>query len=490
MLTPIKLSFGKHVPDAPAFQNPGSPYLKNVIPSRGFWRPFADLSAYSDALTARAQGGISGRDTSGNVYTFTGDATKLYKLSTDTWSDVSRLAGGAYATPSGGAWEFIPWSDDILIAVNGVDAPQKIDPQTGTNFTALGGSPPAASHGAIVRSFVFLGNWTANENRVAWSAIDNAEEWNTDGTNQSDQEFLASGGPIMRIFGGEVGLVFSQSSIHRFTYVGSPVVFQKDEIAPGIGLLASGAASQWGNLIFFLGPNSFYRMDAFGVPQPIGESRWSKTFFSELDQNFTDRISSAIDPINTIWMVVYATAGAVNGVPNRAFLYNWITDDCSFVDVTCEYVLSSYTTGITLDNLQTETGYDLDSLPFSLDSSVWQGGRLILGAFTSAHKLGFFSGSALEAEIDTAERDNDGRRLFIAGARPICDASDAEIAIAARERQSDSASLGAYSSVGADGLCPQHLEGRFMRARLRIPAGSSWSKAQGVEAYVAPAGEI
>lgn len=490
MPAPLKIPFGKHLPDKPAFLNPGTPYLKNVIPSNGFLRPFASLSAYSDALTARAQGGISGRDTTGNVYTFAGDVTKLYKLSGDTWGDVSRLAGGAYATPDGAQWEFLPWSDDILIAINGVDVPQKIDPQTGTNFAALGGSPPAASHGAIVRSFVFLANWASNENRVQWSAIDNAEEYNTDGTNQSDQEFLVSGGPVMRVFGGEVGIVMSQSSIHRFAYVGSPVIFQKDEIAPGIGLLASGAAAQWGNLIFFLGPNSFYRMDQFGVPVPIGESKWNKTFFADVDEAYLGRISSAIDPINTVWMMIYASVNSPNGTPDKAFLYNWTTDDCSFVEVDTEFVLTAYTAGTGLDDLTTDTGLALDDLPFSLDSRVWQGGQQILGAFDPSHQIGFFSGTNLEAEIETAERDSDGRRIFVSGARPLCDASDAEIAIRTREFQHSTPGAGTYSAIGPDGLCPQHTEGRFLRAKLRIPAGSSWTKAQGIEAYVSPTGEI
>jgi hypothetical protein len=514
MQTPVKLPFGKHLPDQPAFRNPGTPYLKNVLPASGFLRPMAGLTAYSNALSGRAQGAISGRDTSGNVYTFAGDSANLYKLAGQSWTNVSKPGapqvvtvsgvnvtvsgvnvtvtpiGGAYVTSSSAQWEFIPWSDDILIAINGVDAPQKIDPQTGLNFADLGGSPPPAAHGAIVRSFVFLGNWAGNENLIAWSAIDNAEEWNTDGTHQSDQEFLPSGGPVMRIFGGETGIIFCQTSIYRFAYVGSPVIFQKDEIAPGVGLLASGAAAQWGDLIFFLGQNSFYRMDARGTPATIGESRWNKTFFAELDENFIDRITSAIDPINTIWIMLYPNASATNGVPNRAFIYNWATDDCAFADVDAQIVTPAYTSGFSLDDLQTITGFGLDRLPFSLDSRVWQGGQLILAAFDPLNRLAFFSGETLEAEIETSERDQDGRRIFVSGVRPLVDAANAQVAVITREFQSATPASGPYTSIGPDGLCPQHIEGRFLRARLKITAGSQWTKAQGVEAYVSPAGEL
>lgn len=486
----IRIKFGKHLPDQPRFGNPGTSMALNVVPSAGFLRPFAGLAAFSSALSGRAIGAVSGRDSTGNVYTFAGDATKLYKLTGQTFTDVSRISGGPYATSPTGQWEFIPWSDNILIAVNGVDAPQAINPLTGSNFTALSGLPPAAAHGAIVRSFVLLGNWSGNENGAAWSAIDNAEEWNTNGVNQSDQEFFASGGPVMRIFGGEVGLVFCQSSIYRMTYVGSPVIFQKDEIAPGIGLLASGGAAQWGNMIMFLGQNSFYRIDGAGGPVAIGESRFNKTFFSDVDDAFLNLISSAIDPINTIWMMIYKSVNSASAVPDRAFLYNWTTDDCSFVDIRCEYVIPAYTTGITLDDLQTQTGFNLDTLPFSLDSRIWQGGQLILGAFDDSHRLSFLSGPKLEAVIETGEQDNDGARLFVSGVRPLCDAENAEISMIMREFQGSQPLAGPFTQIGPDGFCPQHAEGRYMSARLRIPAGSSWSKVQGVDVAASQGGDL
>lgn len=489
MPKPQTVLFGKHLPDQPAYGNPGTPFLKNVIPAKGFLRPFADHNPNSDALDARAQGAISGQDNTGNVLTFAGDATKLYKLNGALFSDVSRVAGGVYATGPEAQWEFIQWSDDILIAINGTDDPQKIDPQSGANFEALGGSPPAAAHGAVVRSFVMLGNWAGNENAVQWSAIDNAEEYNTNGVNQSDRAVLPSGGAVQRVLGGEVGIVFARTSIHRFAYVGSPVYFQRDEIGPGIGLIAPGAAAQFGSIIFFVARNGMYHMNALGQTQQIGESRWHKTFFSELDENHLSRVTSAIDPINTIWMVAYPNASANDGLPNRMFLYNWAADDCAFIDIDTEILLQAFTPGTSLDDLTATTGFDLDSLPFSLDSRVWQGGALAAAAFNSEHKLSFFSGPNLQAEIETGERGGT-RRLYVSGFRPITDASGAEIAVKSRDVLDMSAVTGAYTTQGPDGLCPAHKEARYVRAAMRIPPGTPWTRAQGVEMMIDDAGEV
>lgn len=486
---PIKLPFGKHVPDAPPHDNPGTPYVLNVVPAAGFYRPFGSLEPISNALDARVQGVISGRDTSGNVYIFAGDAAKLYKMTAREFVDVSRSSGGGYSTSAGSQWEFVAWSDAHLIALNGVDAPQTINPQSGTEFAPLAGSPPAARRGAVVRSFVFLGNWADNETSIAWSAIDNVETWNTTGENQSDRDVIPSGGAVQKIIGGEVATVFCQTAIHRYTYVGSPVIFERDEIGPNVGLLAPGAVAQFGSTIFFVGNNSFYALGGDGVIKTIGEGRWTKTFFSELDESFSDRITSAIDPINTIWVVAYTKRGSMNGRPNRLFLYNWATDDCSFVDIDTDFVFGGFAPGLTLDSLTAETGFSLDDLPFSLDSRVWQGGALVLGGFTRDNKLGFFSGAPLEARMRTQERDGEGRRVFVTGVRPLVNADEAQVMLGCRETQGAARKTVGPNTIGWDGLAPFTNSTRFVDAEIVIPAGVRWGRARGAEVYWQPDGE-
>jgi len=68
-------------PDQPDYNNDGSAVMLNVIPvTNKSYGPFPSLAVYSGALTARCQGAISELDTSGNVFNFAGDATKLYRL--------------------------------------------------------------------------------------------------------------------------------------------------------------------------------------------------------------------------------------------------------------------------------------------------------------------------------------------------------------------------------------------------------------------------
>src|SRR5262249_24344625 len=144
---------GEWLPDLPAINNPGALEALNVIPASASYRPIASpLVSGNAASTSTIQGAISARGTDLSVRLFSGDGAKLYKFDGVNWSDVSRLSGGAYTVPATAMWRFTQFGD-LLIAVNGVDAPQKFVMSSGANFTALGGTPPLARYVATVRDF-------------------------------------------------------------------------------------------------------------------------------------------------------------------------------------------------------------------------------------------------------------------------------------------------------------------------------------------------
>ena len=200
----MKLPFGPWLPDLPDLGNQGVSDAKNVIPAAKGYTPFRAINSYTDALTARCQGAWATKDNAGTVHIYAGDVTKLYLLGTDyLWDDASRAVGGAYATPTDGQWRFCKYGAQGL-AVNGADAPQAITLAAGTNFAALAGSPPTGKHIAVVREFVVIGNITGAQNRVQWSASNNAASWTT-GTNEANQQDIPDGGPVLQVIGGEVG---------------------------------------------------------------------------------------------------------------------------------------------------------------------------------------------------------------------------------------------------------------------------------------------
>jgi hypothetical protein len=104
-----------------------------------------------------------------------------------------------------------------------------------------------------------------------------------------------------------------------------------------------------------------------------------------------------------------------------------------------------------------------------------------LAAVNGAHRLGFHNGGALEAVLETPEQGADARRIFVRGFRPITDAATVFGAVRHRASAQAASATSAESALDAQGFCPQRIDTRYARAKLRIPAGTAWTFAMGVE---------
>lgn len=469
----MKLEFGPWLPDLPALGNPGATDAKNVVPFAKGYLPWRAINAYSSALTARCQGAWAIKDNTGTVHAYAGDATKLYLLSGSTWSDASRLAGGAYATPADAQWRFVKYGT-LGIAVNGADAPQSITLASGSNFAALSGSPPTAKHIAVVREFVVMGNITSAANRVQWSASNSATGW-TVGTNESNYQDIPDGGIVQAIVGGEVGYVFQERQIVRMVRVPAPITFQFDVVEQARGALAPYSVVPVGNGVFYLAPDGFYFFD--GVQsQPIGENGVDATFFNEVNSSYYDRVTVAVDPVRKFVFVAYPTGGG--GQPNKILVWHWPERRWSYIVQDCEILYNHFGLGTGLDSISGT----LESQTISFDSTAYQGGNQSIGAFNSAHKLSFFDGSTLEAVMTTAEGQlNQKGRAQVQAVTPLIDTSSATVAMGVRETQSGTVAYGSESSQRSTGICPVRSTGRFHRARVTVPAATTWNYAQGVD---------
>ena len=80
-----------------------------------------------------------------------------------------------------------------------------------------------------------------------------------------------------------------------------------------------------------------------------------------------------------------------------------------------------------------------------------------------------------------------GLRSNITGVRPIVDAV-ANVTVKTREKLADAVTTSATSSMNDSGINPVRQSGRYVRANVKIPAGSVWSHAQGIDLTVAPGG--
>jgi hypothetical protein len=180
----------------------------------------------------------------------------------------------------------------------------------------------------------------------------------------------------------------------------------------------------------------------------------------------------------------YPASGS-SGTPNRLLIYNWFTERWTRVLVETEIIFAGATqTSYTLEQLDAFGDGTLEGLPFSLDSSFWTGTlALLLFGFDTSHKSGAFSGTSLEATVETGEFNPDGKgsRSVIRACRPLIDGGSPTISFGTRETQQGSVAYGASTGLTPAGLAPVFSSGRYFRAKAVIPAGGTWSNAMGID---------
>jgi hypothetical protein len=386
------------------------------------------------------------------------------------------------ALPTGDQWQFAQFNNFVFAVQTGI-APQVYTLSSSTAFSDLGGSPPQARYVAVVGRFLVLsGLTTSAPYRIHWSGLNATTTW-TSGTTQSDYQDFPDGGIVRSVAGGEYGLIFQDGAVRRMTYApGSPVIFQIDRITEERGIYAPLSIVRAGSRVFYCGSDGFQMITPGGYPVAIGKERVDRTFFADVDSGHLQLIIGAPDPNATRVYWAYKSVSGNDDLFDKILCYDWTLDKWSLIEMSGEYLATLARPGVTLDALDSISS-SIDALTFSLDD-VSTGAAASLSAFNSDHKLGFFSGSNLEATLVTAEKGGDGRRLRVRGFRPVTDAGTVYGSLSTRETASATATDSTEVAMNSSGNVPANVSTRYTRMKLRIPAGTTWTYATGAEPSV------
>lgn len=482
-----RLAIGEYRPDLSDNLSPYTRTLLNVLPRSDGYGPFPDIARFTSALPAACRGYFYARNSDGSITVFAGTATKLYKLSnTDfTWSDVSK-GGSAYsALPNADQWQFVQFNSLVFATQIGTVL-QVFNLSSPSAFADAAGSPPQARYISVVGRFLVLTGIQNQASRVQWSGLNNVNastSWDNV-TLQSNYQDLPDGGLVRGVGGGESGLITQDAALRRMTYVpGNPVVFQFDRISEEKGIFAPISLTRSGDRLFWLGVDGLKMLAPGGNPQPIGKDRVDTTLFADMDQSALQLCIGASDPSATRWYLAYKSKAGQTGRFDKMLCYDWAIDRFTPIAVNGEYLASLAKPGLTLESLDAiAPGGSLDALTFSLDD-ISSAAAAQLSIINTSHILGFFSGSNLEAIIETAEQviDTEGHRVFIRGFRPITDAPSLYGSISQRSNLQAAATYTGENALNVHGICPVRRSTRYVRARLRIPAGLSWTNIQAIE---------
>jgi hypothetical protein len=479
----MQIKFGEWLPDQPQHLNPGANVATNVYYALNSYKRFPSLVDYSSNNVAKnAKGAASFRDNTNTVFNFVATKTDIFQLASGTFTSRKSSLTGA----DNDFFTFTQFGN-YIIASNGVDAPQYYLMGTSTNFANLSaiqtsGTVPTFRVSGVIRDFLVTGNQTNNKNRIQWSGINDITTWQS-GTKQSDlQDLPGSGGQIVAITSGEYGYVFRQNQIVRMDYVGGATVFRLSVISPNRGAVYGQTVCQDNRRVFFYADDGFFEVNGDKIV-PIGAEKVNRFFDLDLNKAYADRIVAAVDPFNQLAMWLYPSAQNTTnttGICDRIIIYNYATQKWSLAEANASQIFAQFVGAYTVE-LMDIISANLDQINIALDTDFWSGGQRFLGAIDNNFKAAIFSGTANISEIETNELEIfPGHRASITGVRPIVDAQ-AEVTIKTRDRLADTVGQSSVSTMTDSGINPVRQSGRYFKANVKIPSGTLFNHAQGID---------
>jgi len=469
-----KVTFTEWLPDQPGVVG-ALTNAKNVFPKAVGYGAFPEEEDYSLAASETLNSVTAGIDSSGNTKVIAGGSTKLFLLDSSDLS-LDNVSGTTYNSTT--RWKFTQFGD-YLIAANGQDTLQYAELSSTISFQDLDASAPTARLITVVRDFVVAGNTNTAGNQVVWSGINNPNTWGNTAITQADNQIIPDGGEVRGITGGEFGLILLEKSIVRMSYVGSPIIFQFDNIARNLGCYESNSVAQWQGVTYWLADDGFYACNGETI-EAIGAEKVNRYFFDTLQESTIETMSAAVDPFRALIIWGYPTIDD----NYRLLIYHIPTKRWSYVDTNVNGISEMATPGITLEGLDAFSA-SLDALQTSLDSRQWQGGKLLV-AGVEGSKIITFTGSSKSGLITSADLETGANMSMVTLVKPIVDNGSASIAVDSRMNLSEAVSFGDATAADSENRVGMRAQVGYHRVRV-IPSGN-WTTAIGFEVDIQQAG--
>lgn len=509
----VEIPLGEWLPDLADYKNPGVVTCNNCVPTAAGYGPFASpvlsgttvarpilyaLDGEGDMLTdeesiALAEAGfVSNGEVRGAKRFERADGTVVTVIGTT--QDLFVVVGGV-VTPAGLGlslpddvyWSFEQFNRQVWASALDVPLQYLADINTDTEFAPHPGIAPKAGNIGRVADFMVTSNMTdiddtAQPYRIRWSPFNNpAGDYVTDiATQSSFVDMPQDLGPVVGVYGGSNTVILQKYGVSRLTYTGGTSVFRRDIIERQRGCLSKPSVVSVGDLVYFLSNDGFCRTDGASV-QVISSGRVFSWFLENANQGLVQRVQGAVDWGNRciIWTFVCAN----NTEYGRQIIYSWEQNRWSTAALAVSWLFETNRQGLSLEQFA-EIYPNLDAAPLSLDSAEFRAGNRAL-AVIIGNDLGDMTGPALPPEWETGDfQPQAGSRVCSQAVYPLIENADENTTIAIGSRatfKGETVDFTPQVPVMSGGFAPIIRDGRFLRARVRIPAGSQWDKASGIQ---------
>lgn len=466
-----RIAFGEWMPDQPGIAG-ALTNAKNCVSQAVGYGPFPQEVDFSEAAGENLTSLFASKQPDGVTKLFAAGRTKIY-----TVSGVGAVTeeNSGYTTAANERFRFTQFGDRI-ICTNNSEKLQSWVLGSSSSFADLSASAPVAKYITVVRDFVVCANiysgGVQNQYKVQWSALNDETDWTASVTTQSDSQDIPDGGQIMGIRGGEFGLVLLERSIHRMSYVGTPFIFQFDNISRNKGCMVSGSIAQYQGVTFFLSDDGFYMCDGQQV-LPVGSEKVDRWFLDDVSEADYSTMSSAVDPVRKLIIWNYKSKDG----SRKLIIFNFYTKKWTYADANSDYISDASSASSTLEELDSLSA-SIDALETPLDSILFAGGKYFLGG-TSGTKVVTYTGTPKTARLETGDIEAGGQSL-INLARPQVDQGSATISAASRRLLSEDITYGTPVAADADNRVGLRNSGKYHRIQVN-PTGARWKSAVAVD---------
>lgn len=470
MKTPKLIPFADWAPDAPDLSDSARDVLNAIPAERGAYRSFASFVASGGALPEPPLRSHVHRLEDGSAALYVGTASAIYQWGGSEW--VKRSDGHATTR-----WGFATYGARVF-AVNETDGLFVADRDQ--DFSPIPDAPPAR-HIRRIGQFLFLGYISGGPSTVRWSALNDPEDWRPSSISQAGGEVMPLDLGSVTGFGDELyPTILQERGATRGVYVGGALKWRFDRLEEKRGCIAEDSIQSIGQRVFLWTQDGPAVWDGQSLT-PLGDGRFRRYARQMINNSDPLSIRSTLDRANNA--VVWACCsdagvegliwryGPPDGGGGRAARFSMSDDLALFADAAPAIVSGA-----------------ADADPIRGSEVVDQ-----LVGVTSAGALGTFSGPPLEAKFATGSFvAQPSAQHLLSEIWPIIDAPVGQIygtMIGRRQGPGDAVvRLPEYVSNNR-GMIPGRSFNRVNAVEIRIPAGVSWTHAQGIETNLTIGGQ-
>ena len=456
----------------------------NVIPYASGMKgaPTAISADGVPALAAACRNAAVATKLDGTRRVFAGTSAKMYELSGGAWSDVSR--GGSYSLGGDDRWDFVQFGNATLCA----NKSTTIQRSNGSgSFADIATAPKAAviesASGFVIAFNTNDGTYGDSPDRWWCSALDDETDWTPSLSTQATTGRLVSApGAITaaKAFGDQI-VAYKDRAIYLGRYVGSPAVWQFDQVPGDIGCVGVDAVTDIGPAQIFVSRGDIFYFDGTR-PFSIAEGKVRQWFYSNASQQYLYKTTLIHDKQNNVVWLFFAS-NASSGDLDEALVYHLGRKQWGRCTQTIEAACNYVSAGFTFDTLPDT----YDTLPsVSYDSQYWLSGGRMTTVFTSTHQMSSLTGVNLSSSMTLFDAGDDKAVLRLVRARVAYQYEPTSATVTGLTKMARGASLspggsGSYSA----GKFDIRQAGRFHR--LKIDATGNWG-ASAVDFDLSPAG--